>query len=179
MSESRPSIALQAKVWQAAHLSGTFKLRAGGVSSEYFDKYRFESHPELLREICQALVPLLPDDEEAVAGLELGGVPIATVVSQLSDRPLRLVRKAAKPYGTELQVEGGEMRGLRVTVIEDVATSGRSILDGVEALRTSGAEVATALCVVDREDGAIESLAGIGVELRPLFSLGQLRIAAA
>ena len=177
-TQSNSTIALQAKLWQAAHLSGRFKLRAGGVSSEYFDKYRFESHPALLREISEELVPLLPPDENFLGALELGGVPIGTVVSQLSGRELRLVRKAAKSYGTELQVEGGPTKGHKITVVEDVATSGRSIIDGVEALRASGAVVKTAICVVDREQGGTEALAEIDVKLVPLFFLSQMQIAA-
>jgi len=94
------------------------------VSGEYFDKYLFESDPELLRAVAEALVSLLPSHVDAVAGLELGGVPLATMVSQLSGLPVLFVRKAPKDYGTRRLAEGGEVAGRRLAVIEDVVTSG-------------------------------------------------------
>jgi orotate phosphoribosyltransferase len=76
--------ALARRIYDSAHLEGAFRLRSGAVSGEYFDKYLFESDPALLRAVAEALTSLLPHDAEAVAGLELGGVPLATMVSQLS-----------------------------------------------------------------------------------------------
>lgn len=174
------TIDLARRIWNAAYLTGTFTLRAGGTTNEYFDKYRFESDPALLREICERLAGLLDDvDAEApLAGLDLGGVPLATVLSQVTGRPTRFVRKAPKEYGTRLQVEGGDIAGQRVVVVEDVATTGRSIADGIAAVRAAGAEVQLALCVVDRQDGAVETLAAVGVELRALFTSAELRAAA-
>ena len=86
-------------------------LRSGVVSNEYFDKYRFEADPVLLRDIAAALVPLVPAGTEALAGLELGGVPIATVLSQLTGIPAYFVRKEAKTYGTCQLAEGGDVDG--------------------------------------------------------------------
>lgn len=88
------------RIYDRCHLTGEFGLRSGASSDEYFDKYLFESDPKLLREIARALVQLLPEQVDAVAGLELGGVPLATVVSQLSGLPALFVRKQAKTYGT-------------------------------------------------------------------------------
>src|SRR5829696_7784216 len=95
-----PADDLARRVHRASHLTGTFVLRSGATSSEYFDKYRFESDPRLLRELAEAMAGLLPGEADALAGLELGGVPLATVLSQLTGLPAGFVRKQPKPYGT-------------------------------------------------------------------------------
>ena len=84
-------------IYDRTHLTGEFTLRSGVVSNEYFDKYLFESDPELLRAIAEALVPLVPDGTEALAGLELGGVPIAAVLSQVTGSPRCSYAKRRRP----------------------------------------------------------------------------------
>jgi orotate phosphoribosyltransferase len=148
------------------------------VSNEYFDKYRFEADPTLLREIAAALVPLVPAHTDALAGLELGGVPIATVLSQLTGIPAYFVRKEAKTYGTCQLAEGGAIEGRRLTVVEDVVTSGGQVVISCGDLRERGATVETALCVIDREAGGPQALTDIGVELRPLFTMTELKSAS-
>jgi len=111
---------LARRIYETTHLTGEFTLRSGAVSTEYFDKYLFESDPVLLRTIAEALVALVPDGVDALAGLELGGVPIATVLSQLTGIPARFVRKEAKTYGTCRLAEGGDLEGVRLCVVEDV-----------------------------------------------------------
>src|SRR3954453_97984 len=81
-------------------ITGEFTLRSGQVASEYFDKYLFETDPALLVRVAAAMVPLLPDDTDLLGGLEMGGIPIATVVSSQSRTPVLFVRKQAKTYGT-------------------------------------------------------------------------------
>lgn len=154
-----------------AHLRGTFRLRSGAESTEYFDKYRFEAEPSLLRAITDALLPLVPPSAELLAGLELGGVPIATLLAQHTGHSVRFVRKEAKPYGTAAQVEGGPVTQFRVVIIEDVVTSGGAVIDAVRALR---AEVSDALCIVDREAGGAGALAAEGVRLQSLFTYREL-----
>src|SRR5512132_2602124 len=160
----RAAADLARRVHAASHLTGTFVLRSGATSSEYFDKYRFESAPRLLRELAEAMAGLLPEGVDGLAGLELGGVPLVTVLSQLTGLPAGFVRKQAKPYG-----------GRRLVVVEDVVTSAGAVVEAVAALRSEGAEVAVAVCVIDREAGGPANLAGIGVELRPLFTMTQLK----
>jgi orotate phosphoribosyltransferase len=170
---------LARRVYAASHLTGSFVLRSGATSSEYFDKYRFESDPRLLRELAEAMAGLLPEGADGLAGLELGGVPLATMLSQVTGLPAGFVRKQAKPYGTRRLAEGLEVAGRRLVVVEDVVTSGGAVVDSCAALRAEGAQVATALCVIDRESGGPANLAEIGVELRPLFTMTQLKQAAA
>ena len=165
---------LARRIHDVAHLTGTFTLRSGAVSNEYFDKYRFESDPVLLREIGEALAPLVPDGTEVLAGLERGGVPLAVALSQVTGLPALFVRKEAKTYGTCRLAEGGDIEGRRVTVVEDVVTSGGQVVTSCGDLRERGALVTHALCVIDRESGGPEALAEIAVELRPLFTMTEL-----
>jgi len=166
------------RVYAASHVTGRFKLRSGAYSDQYFDKYGFESDPELLREIGDALVQLVPEGTELLAGLELGGIPLATVASQRTGMPVVFVRKEAKAYGTCKQVEGADPSGRRVLVVEDVVTSGGAILDALPPLRAAGAEVVAAICAIDREAGAGEALASAGVPLHAVFTMSALLEAA-
>ena len=175
---SGPAVDLARRVHAASHLTGTFVLRSGATSDEYFDKYRFESDPRLLRELAEAMAGLLPAGADGLAGLELGGVPLATVLSQVAGLPAGFVRKQAKPYGTRRLAEGFDVAGRRLVVVEDVVTSGGAVVDSCRALRAEGAEVAVAVCVIDREAGGPARLAEIGVELRPLFTMSELKEAA-
>lgn len=178
-SSSTTDARLARRIYDRVHLSGEFRLRSGVVSSEYFDKYLFESDPALLREVADALVDVLPDGIEAVAGLELGGVPLATVVSQLTGLPALFVRKKAKEYGTCRLAEGGEVAGRRLAVIEDVVSSGGQLIESCAGLREHGADIAAAVCVIDRQTGGAENLAAHGLELRSVLTMSQLREAAA
>jgi orotate phosphoribosyltransferase len=155
-------------------LSGQFTLRSGRTATEYFDKYRFESDPNLLRAIAEHLEALIPPETEVLAGLELGGVPIATALSLRTGLPAVFVRKKAKEYGTRQLAEGGDARGKRLLVVEDVVTSGGQVVLSTEALRALGAEVTQAVCVIDREDGGPAALKSAGIELRPLFTKSDL-----
>ena len=165
---------LARRIFDVSHLTGTFTLRSGAVSHEYFDKYLFESDPALIREIAAALAPLVPADTEALAGLELGGVPLAVMLSQVTGLPTLFVRKEAKPYGTCRLAEGGELEGRRVTIVEDVVTSGGQVVASCADLRERGAIVQHALCVIDREAGGPEALGAIDLELHPLFRVHEL-----
>jgi orotate phosphoribosyltransferase len=172
------SDALARTIYRRTHLTGKFRLRSGSISDEYFDKYLFESDPWLLHAICEALVPLVPPATDALAGLELGGVPLATMLSQLTGLPALFVRKEAKTYGTCRLAEGGEVDGRRLTVVEDVVTSGGQVVASCGDLRDRGAIVEHAVCVIDREAGGTKNLADVDVELRPLFTMHALERAA-
>src|SRR4029079_128618 len=166
------------RIYAVSHLSGTFTLRSGVVSHEYFDKYMFESDPELLRAIASACIPLVPAGTAALARLELGGVPLATVMSQVSRLPARFVRKEAKTYGTCRLAEGGELEGKRLCIVEDVITSGGAVIGAAVELRARGAILGPVVCVIDRESGGVENLAAQGLEVHALFTMHELNDAA-
>ena len=165
---------LARRIHQAAHLTGEFTLRSGVVSNEYFDKYRFEANPALLLDICEFMAEMVPAEIDALAGLELGGIPIATMLSQVTNVPARFVRKEAKTYGTCQLAEGGDIEGQRLCIVEDVVTSGGAILDGARELRARGAILGPVLCVIDRESGGTDKLAADGLTLHPLFTMSEL-----
>ncbi len=162
------------KIYRISHLTGNFTLRSGKVASEYFDKYLFESDPLLLTELARHLAELIPEDTEVVAGLELGGIPIATAISLETGIPTAFVRKKAKSYGTKNLAEGSDVRDKRVCVIEDVTTTGGQIVESVGELRKLGAIVDTVLCVIVREPVAVENLVIEGIDLKYLYNREEL-----
>jgi orotate phosphoribosyltransferase len=165
---------LAQRIKASSELHGTFVLRSGKTSSTYFDKYRFEADPVLLRDICQAMVGLLPGETELLAGLEMGGIPIVAVLSQLTGLPTAFIRKEPKTYGTCQYAEGADLVGKRFILVEDVVSSGGAILDAVAKLRRDGREVSQAICVIDRESGGKEALAGAGISLISLFTFSHI-----
>ncbi len=165
---------LAADLYRVARLTGTFDLRSGRTATEYFDKYQFEARPDLLQQIASRLAPLIPDGTDVLAGLELGGVPVATALSLHTGLPVAFVRKKAKTYGTRRVAEGADLAGRQVLVVEDVVTSGGQILLSTKDLRDLGAVVDTALCVVDRESGGREALADAGICLVSLLTATDL-----
>jgi orotate phosphoribosyltransferase len=168
---------LAATMHTVAHLSGEFLLRSGRTATEYFDKYRFEADPVLLAAIAETAAPLVPAGAEVLAGLELGGVPVATALSLRTGLPVAFVRKQAKEYGTRRLAEGADVAGRRVLVVEDVVTSGGQVVASTVELRALGADVTDVLCVVDREEGGAAALAASGLRLHPLFTAADLRCA--
>jgi orotate phosphoribosyltransferase len=167
-------VELAARVFAASHLKGTFVLRSGRKADHYFDKYRFESDPALLADIVAAMVPLVPAGVEGLAGMELGGVPLTTLLSSVTRLPAYFVRKEPKKYGTEQVCEGGDIEGRRLLIIEDVVTTGGQMVLSAQDLRAEGAIVEHALCVIDREGGGAEVVAAEGIELRALFTMRDL-----
>jgi len=170
---------LAKRIYETAHITGEFTLRSGAKSHEYFDKYLFEAHPGLLKNIAEAMVQLVPPNIDALAGLEMGGIPIATMLSQLTGLPALFVRKKAKDYGTCKIAEGGQVRGRKLLIVEDVVTSGGAILDAAKALRAEGAILGPVVCVIDRESGGPANLAKADLILSPLFTMSELKRAGA
>lgn len=170
-----PRDRLAEAVARSALVFGEFRLRSGIVSDRYFDKYQFEARPDLLAALGVALAELLPDGVEVLAGLELGGVPLASAVSLRTGIPCAFVRKAAKEYGTRRIAEGTAVDGRRVCVIEDVITTGGQVVASTQALRDAGAQVETVVCVIDRSDPeGPDKLAEAGLERVALFRGAEL-----
>lgn len=161
-------------IHEAAHLEGSFVLRSGQTSQHYFDKYLFESDPVLLAAIADELSGLVPDGTEILAGLEMGGIPVATALSLRTGIPAVYVRKKAKDYGTCKLAEGTAIAGRRVCVIEDVVTTGGQILLSTADLRAAGAEVAAVLSVIERDPQGQVNLEAAGLPYRSLFRMDEL-----
>lgn len=165
-------------IYETSHITGEFLLRSGQVSHEYFDKYLFEANPALLKAIAEHLATMIPTPVDALAGLEMGGIPIVAMLSQISGYPSLFVRKKAKPYGTCKLAEGGEIKGKRLVIIEDVVTSGGQIKLSAQDLRSLGATVTDVMCVIDREAGGQANLNAEGLTLHPLFTMTELKQSA-
>jgi orotate phosphoribosyltransferase len=168
------SLSLPARIRACARLSGHFTLRSGKTSDTYFDKYQFEADPALLRDIAQDLAALLPPGTEVLAGLEMGGIPIVTLLSQVTGLPAAFIRKEPKAYGTCRYAEGAPLMGKRFVLVEDVVSSGGALLDALAKLKADGLAPLAALCVIDRETGGREALAAVGLELRALLTFAQV-----
>ncbi|MGF0116377.1 orotate phosphoribosyltransferase [Promicromonospora sp. Marseille-Q5078] len=172
MTDPDPDLARD--VDRACRLTGTFTLRSGRQATEYFDKYLFETDPALLARVARQMAPLVPPGTEQLGGLELGGIPIVTVLSSVTALPALFVRKEAKRYGTAKLVEGPPVAGRRVTLVEDVITTGGAVRDATLALRAEGAVVETVLCAIDRSPADVAPLADLGLEVRAVLIRAQL-----
>ena len=165
---------LAKRIKTASYLTGQFLLRSGQTSSFYWDKYRFESDPLLLKAIADELLGLLPTGFDKLAGMELGGIPLAAALSLKSGKPCLYVRKAAKDYGTCNLVEGGFAPGEVAVVIEDVITTAGQVCTSVLQMRELGLKVEHVLCAIDRQQGGKENLEKIGCSLFPVFTLKEI-----
>jgi orotate phosphoribosyltransferase len=162
---------------EQALLEGDFLLRSGRRSSYYLDKYRFETQPELLRQLGVRLADAAREVEPELvrfAGPALGAVALAASAAMASDLPFIIVRGETKEYGTANRIEGPYAPGDLVCLLEDVVTTGGALAEAVSALRDVGLVVRHAVCVVDREEGGADALARLGVRLRAIFRASEL-----
>ena len=165
---------LAARIRRCARISGQFTLRSGATSDTYFDKYQFESEPHLLRDIALAMQRLIPEGTQVLAGLEMGGIPIVTMLSQVTGLPAAFIRKEPKAYGTCRYAEGAALVGKRFVLVEDVVSSGGALVDSLASLRADGLEPMGAICVIDRQTGGVEALARQGLTLQALFTFEEV-----
>ncbi|HKF74855.1 MAG TPA: orotate phosphoribosyltransferase [Candidatus Dormibacteraeota bacterium] len=175
-SDSTELMRLARDLVSAAWLEGDFVLRSGRRSNYYFDKYLFETQPSILRRVGKHLAELVPAPTQRLAAPELGAVLLGAAVSLELDLPLVLVRKEAKDHGTARALEGVLEPGDRVTVVEDVLTTGGEAIRAIEKVRASGGTVIGLVAVLDREEGAAQNLHRLGVPFTPLFRKSDLPV---
>lgn len=179
MSQERERLKLILK--ENSILLGKFKLSSGKESNYYIDARLTTLHPEGAYLVGKIFLDVIRRDSEiqAVGGPTMGADPIVGSILSLSHQngcPLRgfLVRKEEKQHGTEKLVEGNLRSGDKVAIVEDVATTGGSILKAVDAVKNAGAYVKKILVIVDREEGAKRTLEDIGYEFFSIFKVGEL-----
>ncbi len=158
---------------------GEVTLASGRKSDFYFNLKPTMLDPEGAALLAELTLDALANDRiDYVGGLEMGAVPIAGAIAQLSflkGKPIAaiFVRKKPKEHGAKLSVEGlarGEsLAGKRVVVVEDVTTTGGSAMKAVEAVRDAGGEVALVFTMVDREEGADATFKAAGLPFRALY----------
>jgi orotate phosphoribosyltransferase len=161
---------------KASYLKGDFVLRSGKRSNRYFDKFLFETDPALLKLLGRHLAELVPKDTQRLAAPELGAVLLGGAVSMETGLPLLLVRKEPKGYGTGKQIEGRFAAAERVTVIEDVVTTGGDSLRSVQVLRDAGLEVIHLVVVLDRGEGGEDNIREARIPYSPLFRIQDLEL---
>jgi orotate phosphoribosyltransferase len=161
---------------KASYLKGDFVLRSGRRSNRYFDKFLFETEPALLKRLGKHLAELVPAETQRLAAPELGAVLLGGAVSMETGLPLILVRKEPKGYGTAKQLEGRLVAGEKVTVIEDVVTTGGDSLRSVQVLREAGLDVIHLVVVLDRGEGGEDNIRGAGIPYSPLFRIEDLEL---
>jgi orotate phosphoribosyltransferase len=161
---------LAGTIYNISNIRGDFVLRSGQRSTEYFDKYLFEGRPDVLSEIAGLMKEMIPANIEYLAGLEMGGIPIATALSLITGMPTLFVRKKAKQYGTCKLAEGGDVENRRLLIVEDVVTFGGAIIDAVRELRGLGAIVEDVICVIDREGTGRSNLQAEELKFESLFT---------
>lgn len=166
------------QIKKAALLTGEFTLRSGRTSKYYFDKYLFETKPEILAPLTKELARLLPplDSFNRLAGPELGAVTLAAALSLEIKKPFIIVRKGEKGYGTSKMVEGEAFKGDKVVLIEDILTTAGAAIASADKLKHSGIEVVMMIGVLDREEGARENIEAAGYKFRSLFTKSMLGI---
>jgi orotate phosphoribosyltransferase len=164
-----------ARLLQASYLRGEFVLSSGRTSTHYIDKYRFETRPDLLRDVARLLACALPDETTKLAGPALGGVPLATAVALETGIPFVIVRPEPKSYATARLIEGQLEQGDRVVVIEDVVTTGAQAVRAARAVQDVGGRVLLVLAVVDRQEGGAAGVAAAGYPFQALYTLGDGR----
>lgn len=151
---------------------GSFTLASGKKSDYYIDIKSAVTRPGLLTLIAKTVTKNFSFD--IIAGVAVGGVPLAVAVALESRKPYAIIRSSEKDHGKK-NVIIGDVKGKSVLLIEDVTTSGGSALYGVGMLRSAGAEISTVVTVVDREEGAEEMLKHHGIRLAPLARVSELR----
>ncbi len=166
---------LAERIKAAAYLEGDFVLRSGKRSRYYLDKYRFEAEPVILGELARRFGQWA-EDVEVIAGAELGAVTLAAATSLATGKPMAIVRKARKDYGTSNLIEGAQVEGKRVLLVEDVGTTAGAALEAADTLKEAGADVARIAFAIDRMEGAAENVANAGYEFRAILNREELGI---
>jgi len=141
---------LAQRILDASELRGDFELSSGARSSVYFDKFRFLTKPDLLRDVARAVATKLPDGVELLAAPEGAAMLLVAAVALETGLPVAVVRKQAKEYGTRAQVEGEVPPGAEVALIEDVSTTGHQVRRAAEILSEAGAKIRIILLAIDR-----------------------------
>jgi len=151
---------------------GKFTLSSGKESDYYVDMKRAITDPEILLKVAEIISEKIKELEiDRIAGPALGAIPIVTAVSIVSKNPMLMIRKAKKEYGTSELIEGELNEGDIVIVLEDVTTTGNSLINAVKAVSENGGLVKKAYVIVDRNEGAIDNLKKEGVDLEPLVTV--------
>lgn len=169
---------IKKRIEETCKITGNFILRSGQQTNYYFDKYLLESDPQLLKMTAQEMIVKLVNERgnlnfDYFAGLETGGIPLATMLSQLTNIPTLFVRKTRKTYGTKKIAEGPDFNGKWVCIVEDVITTGGQVRDSFQRLINDGAKIDTTVCAILRDIAGKELIDACGMNLYYAFDFTQ------
>ncbi|RZN73042.1 MAG: orotate phosphoribosyltransferase [Candidatus Methanolliviera hydrocarbonicum] len=153
---------------------GSFTLSSGKKSSYYVDKYLFETSPGILKKISEEMIFRIEREFDIIAGPEMGAIPLITALSLKTEKPFLIVRKKDKDYGTKSKIEGNLKEGDKVLFVEDVTTTGESLLKAIRTVEEVGGVITEVLIVVDREEGAVERMKKLGYDVNVLLRMREL-----
>jgi len=153
--------------------TGNFTLKSGLQSNLYFDFKGLNSYPKLVAEISYELSKLMISNDVCVAGVPIGGMSYAFMVSYIKNIPMVLIREEKKTYGTCQQIEGNTF-GKDLVLIEDVITTGGSVISTLEILKKNGINVKQVLCILDRERGGVQKISEMGYHVTSLLKMSDI-----
>lgn len=158
---------------------GTFTLASGRISSYYVDLRTIPSYPGAYKTLITAYTEFLRHEfketsYDAIAGIPTAGLTLSSPVSLALEKPMIYVRKDAKDHGRGKLVEGVTRPGWNVLLIDDVVTTGGSLLSAIDAIRAEGCEVTRASVVIDRMEGGSATLKKQGVKLHAMTDIPEL-----
>jgi orotate phosphoribosyltransferase len=152
---------------------GNFILTSGVQSNYYIDIKKASTNPFILEKITKILSNY-SKDYDIIAGMELGAVPLIVALSLEIKKPFVIIRKSKRNHGTSKQIEGDNVRNKKVLIIEDVTTSGGSVVEAINILKNEDAIIDKVIVIVDRESGAKDKIKKLGLELKPLINISEI-----
>ena len=164
------------RIKETAYLEGDFVLRSGKRSKYYLDKYLFETCPDILKALGEEFAKHITDDITLIAGAELGGVALAVATAMTTGKNWIIVRSSKKGYGTGKLIEGILKPGDVVLLVEDIATTGGQVLEAAKVITETGAKIKKIVAVIDRRQGAAESIAAAGYKFESILTKDDLGI---
>lgn len=153
---------------------GEFQLSDGILTDYYIDKYVFETKPELLRAVTEAVATHIDSETiDVIAGPALGAVPLVTALSLELDIDAVIIRKGEGLQGTQARIEGTVEKGMRAVIVEDVTMTGQTVLESARVIEGSGAIIDRIVSVVDRNEGAADRIREAGYEFQSVIQMDE------
>ena len=155
---------------------GKFVLKSGKHSNYYVDFRHLISKPVLFNKICIGLSELLPDSMSQsyyICGLPYAGIPYSSVISITKTIPMIMLRKEGKKYGTKMMIEGTIEMGNNIVLIDDILTTGSSIIESLEYLKDFN--IKKIVILLDRMEGGKEELQSLGFDVETLFTISDFQ----